>query len=119
MTAALYLDQQHPVPVWQKPARPDDRDIPLEREEWVTHATCRQGDPDALFVKGAQQRTAAALCRPCSVRRHCLATALDNREDFGVWGGLTERQRRALLRNNPHVDNWAEYLAAGGELTGI
>ncbi|MGP6175664.1 WhiB family transcriptional regulator, partial [Corynebacterium sp. A21] len=53
------------------------------------------------------------------VRTQCLVTALDSREEFGVWGGLTERQRRAVLRDNPHVENWAHHLAAGGELTGI
>ena len=45
--------------------------------------------------------------------------ALDNRVEFGVWGGLTERQRRALLRKNPEIEDWASYLAAGGELHGI
>lgn len=49
----------------------------------------------------------------------CRADALDNRVEFGVWGGLTERQRRALLRKNPHIKSWAEYLASGGELVGI
>ena len=49
----------------------------------------------------------------------CLADALDNGVEFGVWGGLTERQRRALLRKNPQIDDWADYLAHGGELIGI
>lgn len=90
-----------------------------ERGEWVTQAKCRNGDPDALFVRGAAQRRAAAICRHCPVAMQCVADALDNKVEFGVWGGLTERQRRALLRKNPHITNWAEHLAQGGELAGI
>ena len=91
----------------------------LERGEWVTQAKCRNGDPDALLVRGAEQRRAAAICRHCPVLLQCRADALDNRVEFGVWGGLTERQRRALLRKNPDITDWAAYLAAGGELIGI
>jgi WhiB family redox-sensing transcriptional regulator len=90
-----------------------------ERGEWVTQAKCRNGDPDALFVRGAEQRKAAVICRHCPVVNECRADALDNRVEFGVWGGLTERQRRALLRKNPHITSWAEHLAEGGELDGI
>lgn len=90
-----------------------------ERGEWVTQAKCRNEDPDALFVRGAEQRKAAVICRHCPVLTECRADALDNRVEFGVWGGLTERQRRALLRKNPHITDWANYLAKGGELVGI
>ncbi|AWB83217.1 WhiB family transcriptional regulator [Corynebacterium liangguodongii] len=91
----------------------------FDRGEWVTQATCRSGDPDALFVRGAEQRKAAVICRRCPVALECLADALDNRIEFGVWGGLTERQRRAVLRKNPHVTNWATHLASGGEVVGL
>ncbi len=91
----------------------------FDRGEWVTHAQCRGGDPDALFVRGAEQRKAAAICRACPVLTECRADALDNRVEFGVWGGLTERQRRAVLRKNPHVTDWASYLASGGEVVGL
>ncbi|AKK07244.1 Transcription factor WhiB [Corynebacterium mustelae] len=91
----------------------------IERGDWVMQANCRNGDPDALFVRGAAQRRAAAICRQCPVLMQCRADALDNKVEFGVWGGLTERQRRALLRKNPHITSWAEYLANGGELIGI
>ena len=77
--------------------------LTTERGEWVTQAKCRNGDPDALFVRGAEQRKAAVICRHCPVLNECRADALDNRVEFGVWGGLTERQRRALLRKNPHI----------------
>lgn len=46
----------------------------------------------------------------CPVRAECLAEALDNRIDFGVWGGMTERERRALLRRRPEVRSWRGLL---------
>ena len=46
------------------------------------------------------------------MRTECLAHALDHRVEFGVWGGMTERQRRALLRARPEVTSWAELLTA-------
>lgn len=49
----------------------------------------------------------------------CRADALDNKVEFGVWGGLTERQRRAVLRKNPHVKDWATHLSSGGEIIGL
>lgn len=50
------------------------------------------------------------MCRGCPVRLECLADALDNEVEFGVWGGLTERQRRALLKRSPDVTNWRAVL---------
>ena len=61
-----------------------------DRQEWVTRAKCRDIDPDELFVRGAAQRQAAVICRHCPVVLQCRADALDNRVEFGVWGGLTE-----------------------------
>ena len=66
--------------------------------DWTARAACRDSDPDALFVQGAAQNRAKAVCFGCPVRAECLADALDNGVEFGVWGGLTERERRALLR---------------------
>lgn len=74
--------------------------------EWTARAICALGDPDRLFVTGAAQREAAKLCRGCPVQMECLADALDNQVEFGVWGGLTERQRRALLKRRPDVASW-------------
>jgi WhiB family redox-sensing transcriptional regulator len=65
-----------------------------------------------LFVSGAAQHRAKTVCRGCPVRTECLADALDNRVEFGVWGGLTERERRALLRRRPEVRSWRSLLAA-------
>jgi WhiB family redox-sensing transcriptional regulator len=68
--------------------------------DWTSRAACKETDPDELFVQGAAQNRAKLICRGCSVRTECLADALDNRIEFGVWGGMTERERRALLRRS-------------------
>ncbi|WP_026341130.1 WhiB family transcriptional regulator [Actinomadura atramentaria] len=78
-------------------------------------AACRNSDPDALFVQGAAQNRAKLVCRGCPVRTECLADALDNRIEFGVWGGMTERERRALLRRRPEVASWSDLLASARE----
>ncbi|BBZ36879.1 WhiB family transcriptional regulator [Mycolicibacterium confluentis] len=82
------------------------------RIAWVSKARCRGADPDELFVRGAAQRKAAVICRHCPVIAECGADALDNRVEFGVWGGMTERQRRALLKQHPDVVSWADFFAA-------
>ncbi|HKI42559.1 MAG: WhiB family transcriptional regulator [Mycobacterium sp.] len=82
------------------------------RIAWVSKAACRSTDPEELFVRGAAQKKATAICRHCSVVAQCLAEALDNQMEFGVWGGMTERQRRALRKQYPDVDSWSEFLAA-------
>lgn len=81
------------------------------RIAWVSQALCRATDPDELFVRGAAQRKAAVICRHCPVILECGADALDNRVEFGVWGGMTERQRRALLKQHPEVMSWADFFA--------
>ena len=78
--------------------------------DWAARAACRSTDPDALFVQGAAQNRAKAICMGCEVRTECLADALDNRVEVGVWGGMTERERRALLRRRPHVTSWRNLL---------
>jgi len=79
---------------------------------WRVAARCRVPDADALFVRGRHQRAARRFCRTCPVRTECLAHALDHRVEVGVWGGMTERQRRALLKVRPQVQSWAELLDA-------
>jgi WhiB family redox-sensing transcriptional regulator len=81
------------------------------RIAWVSQGLCRTTDPDQLFVRGAAQRKAAVICRHCPVIAECGADALDNRVEFGVWGGMTERQRRALLKQHPEVSSWSEFFA--------
>jgi WhiB family redox-sensing transcriptional regulator len=75
-------------------------------EDWAAQGSCRTADPDELFVQGAAQNRAKQICTGCPVRTECLADALDNEIEFGVWGGMTERERRALLRRRPNVTSW-------------
>ena len=79
-------------------------------DDWAARAACLRLDPDALFVEGVAQNWAKAICIGCPVRTECLADALDNRIEFGVWGGMTERERRALLRRRPEVTSWSALL---------
>jgi WhiB family redox-sensing transcriptional regulator len=80
-------------------------------QDWPARGACVKSDPDALFVQGKEQQTAKVVCRTCPVIAECLADALDNRTEFGVWGGMTERERRALLRRRPDVRSWAALFA--------
>ncbi|MEV6046870.1 WhiB family transcriptional regulator [Streptomyces xanthochromogenes] len=77
---------------------------------WSERAVCKESDADALFAETARQQEAVALCGACPVRTQCLAHALDQRIEFGVWGGMTERERRALLRRRPRVSSWSDLL---------
>jgi len=79
---------------------------------WAARAACKGTDPDALFVQGAAQNRAKRVCAGCPVRTECLADALDHRMEFGVWGGMTERERRALLRRRPNVASWRSLFDA-------
>lgn len=81
-----------------------------EEHGWVSKALCKGTDPDELFVRGAAQRKAAVICRHCPVMQECAADALDNKVEYGIWGGLTERQRRALLKQHPDVVSWSDFL---------
>lgn len=82
---------------------------------WQARAACNEVEPDSLFVQGAAQREARTVCQGCPVRLECLADALDSRTEFGVWGGLTERERRALRRRRPDVTSWRDLLLVEGK----
>jgi WhiB family transcriptional regulator, redox-sensing transcriptional regulator len=66
-------------------------------DDWRQWALCAEVDPDAFFPeKGESTRAAKDICRRCLVRIECLRSALANDERFGVWGGLSDRERRRL-----------------------
>lgn len=61
-------------------------------------ASCTEVDPEAFFPdKGGSTKKAKEICSGCAVDVECLAFAIQNRERFGIWGGLSERERRPLL----------------------
>lgn len=86
---------------------------PRLMEDWAPLAACSKSEPDALFVQGAAQQQAKQICLRCPVVAECLADALDNRTEFGVWGGMTERERRAMLRRHPAVPSWRALFERG------
>jgi len=78
-----------------------DEESEEESEElgWQERALCAQTDPEAFFPeKGGSTREAKKVCLTCEVRTECLDYALANDERFGIWGGLSERERRKLKK---------------------
>ena len=72
---------------------------PAEDLSWQEYATCLGVDPDLFFPeRGASTREAKEVCRGCVVREQCLELAIRHSEKFGIWGGLSERERRRIRR---------------------
>jgi WhiB family redox-sensing transcriptional regulator len=66
---------------------------------WQARANCMGVDPDLFFPeRGASTREAKEVCRGCVVREECLDYAIANGEKFGIWGGMSERERRRVRR---------------------
>jgi WhiB family transcriptional regulator, redox-sensing transcriptional regulator len=84
---------------------PEDLDVfaelfdETEEQEWQERALCAQTDPEAFFPeKGGSTREAKRICQGCEVRAECLEYALAHDERFGIWGGMSERERRRLKK---------------------
>ncbi len=70
-----------------------------EDKSWQSRANCMGVDPDLFFPeRGASTKEAKEVCRGCVVRDDCLEFALRNSEKFGIWGGMSERERRRVRR---------------------
>ena len=70
-----------------------------DEASWQERALCAQTDPEAFFPeKGGSTREAKRICTTCEVRAECLEYALEHDERFGIWGGLSERERRRMKR---------------------
>jgi WhiB family redox-sensing transcriptional regulator len=82
-------------------------------QDWTLSAKCA-GMGDIFFTEGSAQRRITQICAGCPVRLACLAEALDDRIEWGVWGGMTERERRRLLRQRPDVTSWKKVLLSTG-----
>ena len=83
------------VPLAHVIVRPED----AEDLGWQERALCAQTDPEIFFPeKGGGTRAAKRVCRACEVRAECLEYALENGERHGIWGGLSERERRCVER---------------------
>lgn len=75
--------------------------LELDERPWAAYASCREADPD-LFFPGPEGTTEAAvrICRGCPVLAECRDWALSTRVRYGVWGSMTERERRRVLRRS-------------------
>ena len=88
--------------------------------DWQTRANCMGVDPDLFFPeRGASTREAKEVCRGCVVREDCLEYALANGEKFGIWGGLSERERRRLRRARAMSRRVSETASASSRPLGI
>ena len=73
----------------------------LVDQDWRAHGLCSRTDPDLWFAPGAlEHKEAKRICRDCPVRMDCLQYAMETPVDHGVWGGLTERERRRRRRES-------------------
>ena len=78
----------------------------LANNKWKLQGACRGLDADIFFPdRGASTRLAKTVCRRCDVQEECLEYAVNNREKFGIWGGLSERERRAIRKKRAVVIN--------------
>lgn len=90
VSSRVALHVQH-----RNPAAPDLGSEPPY--DWTIDALCSQVDPEIFFPdKGASTRPAKRVCSACPVRAECLQFAVDHHERFGIYGGLSERERRRL-----------------------
>jgi WhiB family redox-sensing transcriptional regulator len=71
----------------------------LQPLEWQAGARCTEVDPEIFFPeRGGSSKSARQVCARCEVRLQCLEYALNNKEQFGIWGGTSERERRRLRK---------------------
>jgi WhiB family redox-sensing transcriptional regulator len=88
--------------------------------EWVHRARCKDEDPELFFPVGTtgpaadQIDAAKAICMQCEVRGQCLEWAMATGQDAGVWGGLSEEERRALRRTRGREAARAQAIVAAG-----
>ena len=95
-TTTYAAEAYAPLPP-RTPRGPAWADADAGEEPWRLDALCAETDPEAFFPeKGGSTREAKRVCTGCTVRAECLEFALTNDERFGIWGGLSERERRRL-----------------------
>lgn len=95
----IYSTDAEALSLWQQAAGIYSTDGDEGELSWQADALCAQTDPEAFFPeKGGSTRDAKRVCNECPVREACLEYAMDNDERFGIWGGLSERERRRLRK---------------------
>ncbi|MFD3516281.1 WhiB family transcriptional regulator [Streptomyces sp. NPDC058657] len=84
------------------------RTIALAVPDWQWRGACREENPEVFFPHSTNEvlaEVAKSWCARCPVQKPCLQWALETRQDYGVWGGLTEKERRRLHGRKPRVYN--------------
>lgn len=95
----LFSSQPEALSLWEAAAGLYSTDGEDGELSWQADALCAQTDPEAFFPeKGGSTRDAKRVCSECPVREACLEYAMENDERFGIWGGLSERERRRLRK---------------------
>lgn len=70
-----------------------------DHDRWQDRALCKETDPEVFFPeKGGSTREGKKICSGCEVRTDCLEDSLINQDRFGILGGLSERERRKLIK---------------------
>ena len=83
----------------------------LVDQDWRAKASCARTDPELWFAVGAlEHKRAKLICRECPVRKQCLSYAMDAPVGHGIWGGLTERERRRYRREAGN-SGWRSMIA--------
>lgn len=89
----------------------------VERNDWFTKAVCRGVNPEIFFpVEVNEARDAKIICGECPVKTECLEYALTNKEEYGVWGGATFRERKIMLKKRRREMNNLNLLTSSVEL---
>lgn len=91
------------------PLPPHDT-APTWADGWAARGLCLVENPEVMYGESSAQREARAICRRCPVVIECLAEALDEEPQLGVWGGTTERERRRLKRMYPQIESWKDFF---------
>ncbi|WP_272878798.1 WhiB family transcriptional regulator [Rothia nasisuis] len=98
-SADMFSSDPDALSLWQQAAGIYSTDGDDGELSWQADALCAQTDPEAFFPeKGGSTRDAKRVCNECPVREACLEYAMENDERFGIWGGLSERERRRLRK---------------------
>lgn len=97
--------QGHAKPSVHDPSTRVPDDMPagflFDTQPWADRALCNQTDPDSFYPdKGESTREAKTVCASCTVAAECLTYALDHHEQFGIWGGLSARERRHINKKH-------------------